>query len=37
MEFGWRTPADKHLGMQAGVATMISGGPANAVRCKRHL
>lgn len=30
-------PADKHFGIQAGVETRISGGPASAVRWKQNL
>lgn len=29
-----RKPDDKHLGIHAGVVTKISGGPANATRCR---
>lgn len=35
MDAAWRTPADKHFGMQPGVDTRISGGPANATRYKQ--
>lgn len=37
MDAGWSTPAEKHFGIQAGVETRISGGPANAVRCNQNL
>lgn len=37
MDAGRSTPAEKHFGIQAGVETRISGGPANAARWKQYL